>query len=211
MMRKIAALIVCAVVMPAMAGYEYQWSNQYQGGHFTEQVWTFDDGSNQPNSPFLPDFVNENPGNPTLSIDYTVGLGSGWSANWEGRNGVYFDPDGLGLTLDIPNYNNQNPLKVVVLQVEYRDAEFANAVLTSAGFVSMDMPVIEMGADGWNILTATWEICPNPDGEMIEFDLLPAGGTAAVNWVAVHTVCVPEPGTILLLLGGSLWAARRKK
>jgi hypothetical protein len=61
---------------------------------------------------------------------------------------------------------------------------------------------------GWQKLTASYRIEPNPDKELI-FSYFASG--AAVDYVAVYTVCVPEPLTISLLgFGGlMLWRKRR--
>jgi hypothetical protein len=68
---------------------------------------------------------------------------------------------------------------------------------------------IEDTGAGWKKLTASYRIEPNPERELLCYMF--SGDIAAVDYVKVSTVCVPEPLTISLLGFGGLMLWRRRR
>jgi hypothetical protein len=176
----------------------------------TEQSWSFSSADN----PADADTGYINPGIPTATIIATSGEhvpDAGWKEfNWLGHDGVWAG-DTVDIVLDIPNYVNSNPYKIIFLEATFfgdLTNYIAEILDPASGVTNLGVEILPIG-DGWNTLSASWEIIPNPDFEKIHLYFVNSG--AAVDDVYVWTECVPEPATICLLgLGGLVLRKRRK-
>ena len=174
----------------------------------TLQVWTFDDDDN----PTVPE-INLNPYGPAMAF---IGGPSGaappeWIATLVGREGVWTGDAGFTILLNIPNQMVPNPYKEICVEIGFLgDLDGSPDVYPSGGVVVGKTETVQMvdPVTGWQKLTASYRIEPNPDKELI-FSYFSNG--AAVDYVAVYTVCVPEPLTISLLGFGGLMLWRRRR
>ncbi|HLB75284.1 MAG TPA: PEP-CTERM sorting domain-containing protein [Sedimentisphaerales bacterium] len=176
----------------------------------TAQKWNFDNNSN----PAIPE-IDLNPyGTATGAID---GSASGpppeWAADLLGRDGVWQAEGMLTITLDIPNQMIANPYKEIRLEIGFIGdlADFSVFPIPLGGSVELvgQHVVVVDPATGWKKLTAKYIIEPNPDREIVNYSF--AGAHAAIDYVIVKTICVPEPMTVSLLgLGGLILARRRR-
>lgn len=178
----------------------------------TEQTWTFSTNDN----PADADAGYVNPGSvaPTATIAFTAGdhdTNPGWvETNFLGRDGVWHGQE-VDIVLDIPNFINENPHKMILLDVIFKGdpVNYTAEILDPAtGVTELVSTVSAIGTTGWSTLHAEWKIVPNPDFEQIHLYFVDSG--AAVDEVYVWTECVPEPATIMLLSLGGLLLRRRK-
>jgi len=176
----------------------------------TAQKWDFDNNSN----PAIPE-IDLNPyGTATGAI---TGSASGpppeWAADLLGRDGVWQAEEMLTITLDIPNQMIPNPYKEIRLEIGFIGhlADFSVFPIPLGGSVELvgQHVVVVDPATGWKKLTARYIIEPNPDREIVCYSF--SGALAAIDYVIVKTICVPEPMTVSLLgLGGLILARRRR-
>ncbi len=173
----------------------------------TLQVWTFDDDDN----PTVPE-INLNPyGSAMAFIGGPTGAAPPeWITDLLGRDGVWTGDAGFTIALDIPNQMIRNPYKLICLEIGFLGDLGDPEVYPYGGTVvgSTETVVVVDPVTGWQKLTASYRIEPNPDKELI-FSYFSNG--AAVDYVAVYTVCVPEPLTISLLGFGGLMMWRRRR
>jgi len=202
----------------AATGFEWSGSETYgqvavdwvvatQPGE-TLQVWSFDDDDN----PTVPE-INLNPYGPAMAF---IGGPTGaappeWIADLLGREGVWTGDAGFTIALDIPNQMIPNPYKEICIEIGFLGNLVGVPDVYPFGGIVVDkketVAVVDP-ATGWQKLTASYRIVPNPDKELI-FSYFSSG--AAVDYVAVYTVCVPEPLTISLLGFGGLMLWRRRR
>lgn len=177
----------------------------------THQEWAFGDSSN----PATPE-IDLNPyGTATATI---LGSASGpppvWIDELLGRDGVWQAEQMVDITLDIPNQMIRNPYKDLHLEIGFTGDLAAFSIFPtpfggSVELVSQEVEVVDDVA-GWKELTARYIIEPNPDRESVCYSF--AAAVAAVDYVIVNTVCVPEPLTISMLgLGGLMLRRRRSR
>ncbi len=129
-------------------------------------------------------------------------------------------PVGFGLV----NYAIDNPLKKIRLQITFTGQGVMDFYVASGPpiptlFPWPDEPLTKVDAvvaesyqhdDGWTTSAYDLEIRPNPAWETISLDWGYASPQFNASWidqVVIDTQCVPEPGTIGLLLSGGLVAA----
>ncbi len=207
----LGVLVVCSGL--AAAGIVFD--NSVNG---TSQDWDFYDAS-FPGSPISPDAGSQNPnGAATAFLDYTATTGG--YRSWSGaRRGVVFTVENLGISIEIPNYDNDNPYKEVYVEIVYL-GEINGASVTWQGVTGMetetqftDSDEVVL-ADGWKKYSALWTIQPNPTDETIQYSLVPVPGSqteAQLDYILVQTTCIPEPATLLLFgLGGLVFRKKRQ-
>lgn len=179
-------------------------------GFETSQGWEFD-------ADLLPTYVNNPYGLPTITTDFMSEI---WLAGYEGRQGVFFFDAFETVYFDVPNADNDNPRKEVWMQITY--------------FAHDGFPGLSYGIDGWGgemtgfagpgigplVLQSTpngdwvyeaihWFIEPNPAGETITLESF-FFEDMYIDQIHIDTICIPEPGTIGLLLVGVVGAMRRR-
>ena len=171
----------------------------------TEQTWNFNNGD----SPAVADIFNNTNGTPTATMSVTGGVHvpfPGWKTSWLGHSGAWAG-DVVDVTLDIPNFINNNPYKEIWVNVTFFGFLNDAAILQPQGGVTnLGQSIVDL-PDGWKTLSIGWRIEPNPNFESIYLKFIDSG--AALDDVFVHTDCIPEPATICLLGLGAL-ALRRK-
>lgn len=173
------------------------------------QAWTFDDDDN----PAEPE-VDENPYG-TAKATVTLGdFGEGWldtvsfgtqTGLWDlGREGT--------IVLDILNRPEALEYKEIVIQVTYFKGLVAAPVIDIPGAtpVSNQTVLIEEDALGdWLLDQSIWRIEPNPAQEQVI--LTAAWNGSTVDQIVVDTICIPEPGTALVLAVGCIAVALRRR
>ena len=138
-----------------------------------------------------------------------------WSIDGDHR-GVMFDRENLGISLEIPNYDIDNPYKEIYVEIVYSGV-ISDASVTWQGVAGLEIKTeadeyeIVPLADGWIMYSALWTIQPNPTVETIQYSFVPGGqAEARLDYILVQTSCIPEPATLLLFgLGGLV--LRKKK
>jgi len=192
-------------------------------GGSTYQQWLF--GTNA-TLDVVPDVMVNSYGG--ASADISVGfMGTGW---WDefpedsGRTGLWDlgrgeepgEPFGR-ITLDIQNRVLEDPLsyKEIWLQVTYYYTDITKApVVTIEGATQMpggETRVLQTIPDWgeYRLDQTKWRIEPNPDHETIV--LTAAFNGSIIDQVVVDTICIPEPASLALLLGGGLTLALRRR
>jgi len=193
-------LITIIAVVVALAGGQ-AWALPGE----TSQVWTFDDDDN----PAVPE-IDLNPYGPATAT-ITGAAPPEWISTLLGRNGVWQTEGSEQIVLDVPNQMVPNPYKEIWIEIGFLGDLFDFSVLPIpvGGIVDETSRSIEDTGAGWKKLTASYRIEPNPERELLCYMF--SGDIAAVDYVKVNTVCVPEPLTISLLGFGGLMVRRRRR
>jgi hypothetical protein len=174
----------------------------------TFQVWTFDDDEN----PEEPE-INLNPYGPATATVTGGAAPPEWISTLLERDGVW-KAEGLEqVTLEIPNQMIRNPYKEICIEIGFLGdlANFSVFPQPFGGTVELLSQNVELvdPINNWKKLTASYRIAPNPDSESVCYSF--SGNVAAIDYVMVYTVCVPEPLTISLLGFGGLMVWRRRR
>ena len=169
-----------------------------------------------------------------FTADYVDGsAGTGWTATPEEMYNPYADDVVLAsisaeehiilgdsfkseytpilVELLIPNYDESNPYKELWVVVQ---SNVAPTNIEVDGIPSGDFTSIPLDPD--DILETDWifgyKIIPNPAEESISFTIPidPRNGYACLEGIRVDTICIPEPGSILLV-GVGISILRRKR
>jgi len=168
----------------------------------TYQEWTFD----TPSLIAEPETIINDYG--TASAAITVGImGSGYLADPVlGTQTGIWDIGGVDgqIILDIDNQPLALDYKEIWLQVTYYQAIGGVPTIDVPGaqFVSSQTTLIEedmMPGMGWYLDQSIWRIEPNPSHEQIILTGNPNG--SVVDQIVVDTYCVPEPASMVLLMG----------
>ncbi|MBN2269617.1 MAG: PEP-CTERM sorting domain-containing protein [Sedimentisphaerales bacterium] len=177
----------------------------------TAQQWDFDNNSN----PAIPE-IDLNPYGTAIAT--MAGSDSGpppdWVTNLLGRDGVWTGEGILKVILEIPNQMIPNPYKEIGLEIGFVGdlVDFSIIPIPIGGSVELVEQNIEVvdPTNGWLKLTAKFILEPNPYSEIICYSF--ASGLAAIDYIIVKTICVPEPMTVSLIgLGGLILARRRRR
>ena len=200
-MKKLMTIIVVVV---ALAGGQAL----AQPGE-TFQAWTFDADGN----PTVPE-ISLNPyGTATATISGGAAAPPEWVSTLLERDGVWKAEGFEQVTLEIPNQMIRNPYKELYIEIGFL-GDLANFSVFPQPFggtvelVSQNVEVVDP-INNWNKLTAWYLNAPHPDSESVCYSF--SGAVAAVDYVKVSTVCVPEPLTISLLGFGGLMVWRRRR
>lgn len=176
----------------------------------TQQVWDFE----QETLPFgmLPS-VSLNPyGIPVAMVQDLSGTGVlAWNS------GAWIGPE-IKIIIDIPNQQLPNPLKILAVDMKYQgDMTFSWVadIVTGDHFTLID-PGVSIEADGWKTIHQTWLFEPNPREELVVIglkasDIPGAFPFAAIDEIAITTICVPEPATLALLAAGAGFVLSRRR
>jgi hypothetical protein len=171
----------------------------------TSQQWSF---STWNYGPVLPDagWVNNN-GDPLL----VVSTSSNWNASVGQRGGVWT----LNGEMDfiIPNYpDTTRPEKDIWIDVVWKGAGKSSfipdkpliGIECDYDSVTIQREDILRSDDGFTTTRFTLNVFPNPSTEWIVLK-----GDIMVDSISIDTICIPEPATLSLLLGGAFMAIRR--
>jgi len=172
----------------------------------TYQQWAFLDDEN----PAAPEVIDNEYGAATASLTVKQ-YGAGWQPyliTAPDRLGVWADLDSVVLEID----NRPDPLefKEIWLQITYYEgsanppavAIFPDATLLD--FATVDVGPVDPFGKSWIVQYSRWRIEPNPAHETIT--ITPDGPLfgITIDQIVVDTICIPEPATVTLLLGGLL-------
>ena len=171
----------------------------------TSQVWTFEDDDN----PAVPE-INLNPYGPATAT-ITGAAPPEWISTLLGRDGVWQTEGSEQIVLNVPNQMVPNPYKEIWIEIGFLGdlTSFSVIPFPIGGIVQETSRSIADTGDGWKKLMASYYIQPNPYWERLCYIF--SGDIAAVDYVKVYTVCVPEPLTISLLGFGGLMMWRRRR
>lgn len=126
-------------------------------------------------------------------------------------NTWHVDQTGGGLTFGVPNYDFENPRKVIFL--EWVSDKFVlqdgTGITTDPGgqVLPGPHPAVNLGGGGWYRYNSLVVIEPNPAFETVT---LAFPESANIAEVYIHTICVPEPTSLSLLLLAGLPLLRRR-
>jgi len=178
----------------------------------TLQTWTFETLTNPHHT--LPEFYNNKYGTPKAEISTTQNPPDyfGWLDVVNGRQGAWAG-DPLNIKLTIPNQPIPCAYKVIHLEMEFQPILDFIKVTPSPVYGSVVKEIfrdISPVDSQWKKLTVDWRIEPNPNEEAICISITGTGGL--VDYITVHTVCIPEPATAMLLSLGTLaFLTKRRK
>jgi len=180
----------------------------------TYQAWSFDN-NNSPADLEL-DWVNPN-GTPELSID-PLG-GTTWVPSYHEEFGIWnLYGESTMMVMEIPNTGNTAPdsFKEVWIQVTYYDLlafldpGYVLPFIVDPVFTSVDLQQRTILESGYYHDTYSIIIEPNPTHEQIK--IKPVACSLYVDEVVIDTICIPEPSSVVLLVGmsGMIVFVRRK-
>ncbi len=178
------------------------------GATATYQEWHFTTNAN----PAAPE-VDDNPIADFPELKAQV-RGAFFAPNLVWEDGIWKD-SALTITIDIPNNRVPNPYKSILVQMMIRGDIVLSWIRDSEGkdFDRLSRLVEPAGCNqDWFLVTDEWRIEPNPPFERLCYGLNGVNGMPAmIDWVKVHTVCVPEPASMGLLAVGGCCLLRLKR
>jgi hypothetical protein len=162
----------------------------------TYQQWLFNSDVN----PAAPEIAQNPYDDAVAAINNTLNpTAFSWSDGvWSGSK--------FSLTMDIPNNPAANPSKEVLVELVYQGQIVLSWAMDNDwnDFDNMVSQDTDLG-NGWKKHTDLWRIEPNPSFERVCYGFnAETGGLAAVDSVAVSTICIPEPLTMVLLMLGTI-------
>lgn len=213
MSRLMVWMVLGSILTPTMVWAHNLLPPPWHGQEGTTyQEWRFD---NDNDTLVVPEEMNNPYGNATAQI--TVGeFGSGWMAGgppgWEQEGFWDIGRDG-SIVLDIDNSLEPLLYKEIWVQVTYLQGPSEQPGLTVIGADFISQQTILVAPDppsSWYLHQSRWRIEPNPDHEQIVLIGNPLWGSV-IDQIVVHTICIPEPASIMLLLLGVGAILRRRR
>jgi hypothetical protein len=200
-----AALV--AVLMVSTAGAEDLNPPVWRGDDLTTyQRWEFGDASLSPPPDYASDpYPLESP---VMTIPDTW-PNTAHMASYLDMGGVWRleSPDDIWIT--IQNYDNENPLKYIWMQITFAaEGGTAPLVLTNPGYTGIVVSDPVLMGEHWYV---TYDITlePNPPSEVIVIQ--PDACTTYIDEIVIDTICVPEPVTVCFLGLGALALLRKRR
>lgn len=200
-----AALVVALALNSALAD-DYNpppWERGSEGTTYQRWEFSVEDYAPGPED----DYQNQN-GVPSLTVtDPATRL---WlPTDLDGTTGVMKFEDLM--TIEIANFNNQNPLKEIWIQLTYSASGMPIIYADDPGGGRFFAQLQDETPIGDYYLHATWQITmePNPDFETIVIQ--PRDCTTYVDEIVIDTICIPEPMTVCLLGLGALALLRKRR
>jgi hypothetical protein len=211
--KKVSVVVLVAVLsFGVCANAQYPWG---MDGMTTFQQWSF---SQWDLGPVQPDAGWDNKyGTDELPSPYMVVTGGNYQfKSISGHTGIW----ALGeLDFLIPNYPVAQPEKDIRIEITWKGAELTflpdTPLVGVVGFYNDEeiIPSVQIlqdapvpGTDGWKTSVFNISIWPNPANEWIAVK-----GDIYVDRVTIDTICIPEPATFGLLIGGAFMAIRRNR
>ncbi len=202
-MAFISLVVLSTVVVADVSAYTSPpWS---PGPTTTFEQWSF---SAWNYGPVLPDNGWNNPfGTPQL----VVSTSSQWNSSVGQHSGVWT----LNGEMDfiIPNYPVAQPEKDIWVEVTWQGAGLSSFVPDKPLLgIECDYDSVLISRqetplnDGWTTTLFKLNVYPNPSSEWLVLK-----GDIMVDSVTINTICIPEPATFGLLIGGAFMAVRRKQ
>lgn len=144
-----------------------------------------------------------------------------WLPSLNGRFGVYgFAPGVVGqgsLLLTVHNRRDELRFKQVFVQHDRlitvdTDVVYSQGTDVNSQIVNLQTRIVQL-ANGWERVTQTFDIIPQPDAESFRFDIfsIATGGGVGIDNIYVHTHCIPTPSAGLALGIGALAGLRRRR
>ncbi len=208
----IAVLAFAAAPVMAEDIWDPPWEEnptdpQWEGGVTTYQRWEF--GENQ----YEPVEMDNNFGG--ASVEFINGDYPAWVEGWDGTGAEICtwhigadDVNGGGIDITVYNNPEPNKRKVIFLQVTSDNTWDANGPTSDPpGTTTYPHPQSGIGGE-WYVYTAQIDIPINPEKEVIHIDFPYCTNIAEI---VVHTICVPEPATMSLLVLGGIGAILRRR
>jgi hypothetical protein len=199
-----ASVVLCLVIGPALA--DDLNPPAWRGGtRTTFGEWEFT--TSNPTPPPEPGYVYPW-GLPTTEV--FPGLFQNWLNEWGGRQGVW--PLSGEIYVTIPNNPEPLPYKDIWIQLTW--AQQAPSVFPAVSETRFSVPATLIAEtplpNGWFHSTYEIQLFPNPDWEKILIT-----GAINVDELVIDTQCVPEPGSVVLLVLGGLavggWSFVRRR
>lgn len=209
-MKKVLLLLSAVVLIGPAALADDLYTPDWRGEPTaTYQHWSFD--AQWPDYDYIVPETYTNPyGEPYINATQW----EAWYDVYEGRQGVAYVDYYDYFEMYIPNHDMDWPDKFIYLQVTYHPSGLTpepDVYLPSGDQETVTLQDHQVLADGW--IWDLWyiHIWPNPDLEEIDFYGGPSGDPGLyIDQIVIDTICIPEPGSLgLLLLGGLAWLRRR--
>jgi hypothetical protein len=209
MIRRTCLLAACAAVaaiwfgVPALADNINPpfWSG-FPGTTFEQYEFS----TSNPNP--SPDLVNNPFGTPQATV--IPGFMQTWQETFAGRQGVW--PLSGTIEVWIPNQPQPNPEKDIWVQLDWQPQAQGNRPTVWELDSQIQSTLLQENLLPNNWIHSTYQITLpyNPTHETVRVD-----GGIMVDELVIHTICVPEPSSVVLLAAGAfsllayVWRRRR--
>jgi hypothetical protein len=205
-MRHLVLALAVLLAVPAMA-----WADDYN-----PPPWRGDPGWTYARWEFMtPDLMPppdqwDNPfGPPELEVNP---FGDGWMPGYQGREGVW--PLSGEIWVDIFNYPEPNDEKWIWVQLTWapmmgEPTPFPNVeeIFNEGGpYPGMEIDRQPAFPGDWTYSTFLIELPFNP-----QFETVYIWGDIYVDELVIDTICIPEPTSMAMLLGGCVLVLRRRR
>jgi hypothetical protein len=210
MKRLLLGLLVFALAAPPVSAVTLMSLGWWEEGAVgsTHQRWEFTNGYVIQSGPGgysaePEDLINPVPSHVLATVT---------AQEWDSINGLFTSAAAIGVNLEVPNYEELNPFKEIWVDVGASSAPVGVTVSAVDGGVLSFEYLMLPGPGPGGFADFGVRIEPNPAIEKIQFIIqAPQGGEAVLDYVHVDTICIPDPGTIVLLGLGSLALLKKRR